>query len=199
LHNRNSIEEIHKFFKDNYDKVPSVGELNNMQVIPAFVEDIKSCKVSDCLFDRKRRADFIMEIYKKYGLNYFYFYPSNDRYECAIRNPYCLTIGPQGEIYKCWNDVGRSDKVIAKLDKSIKINHRLNLRYLTGADPLDDPKCRSCFHFPTCGGGCPYLRIENEYNNENFDNCGYIKDNMKQFLELHYQYKIQQNQEDINQ
>lgn len=29
LHNRNSVEEIYKFFKERYNKVPSIGELNN--------------------------------------------------------------------------------------------------------------------------------------------------------------------------
>ena len=29
LHNRNSVEEIYRFFKEKYDKIPSIGELNN--------------------------------------------------------------------------------------------------------------------------------------------------------------------------
>ena len=32
LHNKNSIEEIYRFFKDRYDKMPSIGELNNMGI-----------------------------------------------------------------------------------------------------------------------------------------------------------------------
>lgn len=34
LHNRNSIEEIYKFFKDRYNKIPSIGELNSMGIAP---------------------------------------------------------------------------------------------------------------------------------------------------------------------
>jgi uncharacterized protein len=38
LHNRNSVGEIHNFFKIRYDKIPSIGELNNMGVRPDKVE-----------------------------------------------------------------------------------------------------------------------------------------------------------------
>jgi uncharacterized protein len=32
LHNKNSVEEIHRFFKDTYEKTASIGELNNMGI-----------------------------------------------------------------------------------------------------------------------------------------------------------------------
>lgn len=32
LHNKNSVEDIHRFFKETYDKIPSIGELNNMGI-----------------------------------------------------------------------------------------------------------------------------------------------------------------------
>lgn len=32
LHNRNSVQDIHDFFKREYDKIPSIGELNNMGI-----------------------------------------------------------------------------------------------------------------------------------------------------------------------
>ncbi|GHT71583.1 hypothetical protein FACS1894155_12210 [Bacteroidia bacterium] len=34
LHNKNSVEEIYTFFKSNYNKIPSVGELNNTGIRP---------------------------------------------------------------------------------------------------------------------------------------------------------------------
>ena len=38
LHNRNSVNEIYHFFKVRYNKVPSIGELNNMGIRPDKVE-----------------------------------------------------------------------------------------------------------------------------------------------------------------
>lgn len=34
LHDRNSVEEIYRFFRDRYDKTPSIGELNNSGIRP---------------------------------------------------------------------------------------------------------------------------------------------------------------------
>jgi uncharacterized protein len=34
LHNRNSVESIYRFFKENYNKIPSIGELNDMGIRP---------------------------------------------------------------------------------------------------------------------------------------------------------------------
>jgi len=38
LHNRNSVESIYRFFKENYNKIPSIGELNNMGIRPEMQE-----------------------------------------------------------------------------------------------------------------------------------------------------------------
>jgi uncharacterized protein len=32
LHNKNSVEEIYRFFKEKYNKIPSIGELNNVGI-----------------------------------------------------------------------------------------------------------------------------------------------------------------------
>ena len=38
LHNRNSVSEIYSFFKTHYNKIPSIGELNNMGIRPDKIE-----------------------------------------------------------------------------------------------------------------------------------------------------------------
>jgi len=183
--NQSEFVDVYNFFQDM--------KLGNTFIRPAFVDDISGCNTNNCLFDRNRKTQFIIEMLEKYNLDFSHFYPSDTRYECGIRNPNSLIIGPRGEIYKCWNDVGDNKQIIGSLDNKIKANNALHLRYLTGADPLEDKKCLACFHFPTCGGGCPYLRIKNEYEGCHFDTCDLIKDNMEKFLKLHYQTKIKLN------
>ncbi|HUW05746.1 MAG TPA: radical SAM peptide maturase [Williamwhitmania sp.] len=39
LHNRNSVAEIYNYFRDNYGKLPSIGELNNVGIRPDIVEE----------------------------------------------------------------------------------------------------------------------------------------------------------------
>lgn len=34
LHNKNSVEQIYRFFKENYNKIPSIGEVNAMGIKP---------------------------------------------------------------------------------------------------------------------------------------------------------------------
>ncbi|GHV58374.1 radical SAM peptide maturase [Bacteroidia bacterium] len=41
LHNKNSVEEIYRFFKDKYDKIPSIGELNNVGICKDKQEEFK--------------------------------------------------------------------------------------------------------------------------------------------------------------
>jgi uncharacterized protein len=41
LHNKNSVEEIYRFFKDKYDKIPSIGELNNVGIRKDRIEEFK--------------------------------------------------------------------------------------------------------------------------------------------------------------
>jgi uncharacterized protein len=41
LHNKNSVEAIYRFFKDKYDKIPSIGELNNVGIRKDKMEEFK--------------------------------------------------------------------------------------------------------------------------------------------------------------
>lgn len=178
--NKDEFVKVYELFKEK--------KFKNLYVSPAFVDDI-SGNYNPCLFDRNRKVKFLIDLKNKCDIDISYLYYPDSRYECGIRNINTLVIGPEGEIYKCWNDVGIKDQIVGSLDNSIKPNNRLMLRYLVGSDPFDDEKCKSCFHFPTCGGGCPYLRIKNEYEGYNFNTCCYSKDYLEDFLKIHYLYK----------
>ncbi|GHU72362.1 radical SAM peptide maturase [Bacteroidia bacterium] len=41
LHNKNSVEEIYRFFKDKYDKIPSIGELNDVGIKEDKIDEFK--------------------------------------------------------------------------------------------------------------------------------------------------------------
>lgn len=41
LHNKNSVEEIYRFFKEEYDKIPRIGELNNVGIRKDKLEEFK--------------------------------------------------------------------------------------------------------------------------------------------------------------
>lgn len=160
----------------------------NAQVSLAFVKDLSDCKSCANLCDRNRQASFIKNVQQKYGIGGTFIYPMPDRYECAIRNKNAIVIGPKGEIYKCWNDVGDASKIIGNIGGKIE-NETLLLRYLVGADPFEDSECMDCILLPVCGGGCPLSRIQNKFEGRNVNCCPLIKDNLYEFLLAHIENK----------
>jgi uncharacterized protein len=101
-------------------------------------------------------------------------------------------IGPEGEFYKCWNDVSDRRKIIGYINQPSLINPNLLTKYIIEGTLFDDLKCKNCFFFPICGGGCPQYRLKNKYEGGSFDLCAIRNDKRedKQFLnsclEKHY-------------
>lgn len=58
----------------------------------------------------QEQAQIVMELLQKYGLDFSMKFSRNQNDTNAIRNKNALVIGPEGEIYKCWNDVGNKSK-----------------------------------------------------------------------------------------
>lgn len=184
---RVNIDETNK---EDFMQLYNVFQSKNypaFQIYPAFVDDMNE-KGTSCLFNNKQQAEYLIRLYKEYNLNSPHFFPSGDKYECAVRNRNMLVIGPEGELYKCWNDVGDKKQIIGFIDGRIT-NPTLLLRYLNGADPFDDTTCQKCVLLPVCDGGCPYIRLRNEYEGKHFNVCSLIKNNMNQFLLLHYYHR----------
>lgn len=160
----------------------------NLSVNLAFVKDMSGCNGCPSFYDAEEQAALAKEYLKEYGLDFSMVYPMTNRNECAIRNRNALVIGPRGELYKCWNDVGDEKRVVGNIDGQIT-NESLLLRYLVAADPFEDPKCQTCFLIPVCGGGCPYSRIKNEYEGTNINTCLFMKEHIDEFLKAHIEYK----------
>ena len=175
----------------HFKKTISEEYHKRVMVTPGFVEAVvntNTCK-SSCNFDRQRQAEFLLDIFKRYKLAPWGFYPSHSRYECPVRNLNTMVIGSQGELYRCWNDVGRPEKTVGSIVGNARPTaqqSRVLLDYLAAGDALEDSTCRGCFHFPTCGGGCPYERIHNQHHPEQpADPCPHILGNLDAFMEAH--------------
>lgn len=158
------------------------------QLSLAFVKNLSDCKSCENLCDRERQARYIKYVQQKYGVGDAFTYPISDRYECAVRNRNAIVIGPEGEVYKCWNDVGDKKKVVGNIDGKIT-NETLLLRYLVGADPFEDYRCQECILLPVCGGGCPLSRIQNKFEGKDVNVCPLIKEHLDDFLLVHALHK----------
>ena len=63
-------------------------------------------------------------------------------------------IDHNGNVYKCVNDVGRSEWAISNiLDTTGKKNPKVVSIYL-GRDPFSETPCTECQMLPLCYGGC---------------------------------------------
>lgn len=172
--------KLHKLFEDRH--------YPNLRVNLAFVKDITGCKGCPSFYNADQQAAIVKKLLLHHGLDFSMVFPVSGRNECFIRNKNALVIGPEGELYKCWNDVGNKDKVFGYVDGRIT-NEPLLLRYLVAADPFEDPKCQKCLLLPVCDGGCPYSRIQNEYEGTDIDTCLYMKRHLEEFLVAHAEYK----------
>lgn len=178
--NMENFIDLFKFFQDK--------QYNNLSITPAFVDDVSNGNRNPCIFNQRDKMVFVRDMLTKYGLDFSLLYPSSARHECAVRNPMSTVIGPEGELYKCWNDVGNKEKIYGFIDGTI-VNEALLLQYLLGADPFEDNKCVKCRLLPVCSGGCPYNRIVNLNKNTVQDACPLQKKYLKSLLTLHYDRK----------
>lgn len=95
---------------------------------------------------------------------------------CLMSSSYAYLIGPAGEIYKCWNDVGHKDRVIGNISGNLQINKLRYYRYLHETSAFSDEECKECSVFPICSGGCGHYRYRNKFENGCFDLCSRFKD-----------------------
>jgi len=91
LHNRNSVEEVYSFMKNEYNKVPMIGELNNMGIKPSMKKSFDKTfnSFNESLYKSKKFDTIEKEMFMKiptiesFGIftskytNYFYKYFSD--------------------------------------------------------------------------------------------------------------------------
>ena len=182
--NQQEFYKLHAFFADRY------RHHKNIFLVPAFITATtkKPCKDS-CLISNVEKFSIFKDfaqIMNKTNM----IYPNNSIHECAARNSTTWAIAPNGDLYKCWEIIGNRKYKIGELtEEGVKItDHKQYNRYLYGADPFEDTSCNQCYSLPICGGGCPHKRIENKFNNQDYDLCTHFKENIDDYLLLRYNY-----------
>ncbi|MBD5174183.1 MAG: radical SAM protein [Bacteroidales bacterium] len=182
--------------KDNSDTFIDVFNLlgtkyPNIKVIPAFVDDVNNDGHLPCVMNIDEKFSYLRNLFRKYNLEFNNFYPSYLRMECAVRNPMSMVIGPDGELYKCWNDVANPKKVYGDIYGNIS-NEKILIDYLTKADPFENHKCNQCILLPVCSGGCPYARII-DLDRHSSKACPLNVTNLDDYLWEHYLHKAHIN------
>lgn len=142
-----------------------------------------SCQSGDCLSNAsfyKLQLELIKKGINNGGFQVVEEYPVLKESVCTAVGPDSYVIGPSGELYKCWLDLGRHEHSVGHIDrKGLHLNARINKWH--DFLPFDEEsQCASCTMLPICMGGCPELNIRSRYEEENRACC-----NWKYYLQEH--------------
>lgn len=176
--NKSEYPRIYGYLKERY------GEYN-INIHPGYVTDDFSSEPNNCCLEMDEVNKFVLDQYDNHNIP-ISLYPRPLFGECSARHITSFVIGPQGELYKCWNDIGINEKSIGTV-KEVSLSHELLLKYLLENDPLSDVNCEDCFCFPICEGGCPYKRIYQKDSQESF--CKAKREGVIDKLKRHIDYK----------
>lgn len=129
-------------------------------------------------------ADLIKvnKYFKEHGIKTSIF-PERKQRGCMIFTRHSYIIGPEGEIYKCWNDVSTPERVVGHINNPQLNNSSLLTKYMIESSPFRD-ECKDCNIFPICEGGCGYYHYKNKFHNGLFQMCSPLKEkeNLKKAL-----------------
>ncbi len=176
---RTNAEDFHRIYDFLYGRYPE--KKDRLHVYPGIVHAMgKENPDTSCLFNVDEAADFQIEQFRRYGVRNQSFYPGRKLFNCiaARRNGY--VVGPGGELYKCWNDIGIEDRIVGYVDPAKAWNNELLAEWLEGQNALNDPECLACGLMPVCDGGCPAQRRGKA------PHCSRYRNRLPELLEAHY-------------
>lgn len=161
----------------------------NIHIYSAPLKDYETCSGSECSYMTDQEAELfkINELIKDDKLPYFKY---NYR-GCTATQLNGFVIGPEGELYKCWNDMGRKEKVVDTVFSDGNLKQEVLFNYLMNNTIFDDPECEQCKLFFVCNGGCQWQRIKDK-NLGKKSTCHIAKNNFENYLEQYYKLKSEQ-------
>lgn len=138
---------------------------------------------SECRTEQFFSIDDSVEFHKKLNNsgNKADFLPKIESKGCTATNLSSYVVGPEGELYLCWEHVGESEFIIGHIDNPEFTNPRLFNRFILDGDCFNDDDCLKCIFLPICSGGCPQKRLESP--NSRKSQCTILKHNNSQVLE----------------
>lgn len=96
-----------------------------------------------------------------------------------------IVVGSEGELWKCWDDIGNDEQTIGTIFDYTDVNDRLApwLAY----DPFSDDDCSQCIALPGCMGGCAH----HLYHGDRTERCGSFRFNHVRQVEIATRRKLE--------
>lgn len=162
-----------------YNELSNTFSKANIQIYPAILKQCTECDASNfmnstdiCRFNKMIRSCGISKE----------IYPQRKDKICAAIKIGSYAIGPRGEIYNCWEDMGQKDSIIGSIYEKAFSNVAKKADYMHYGSIFNDPRCRECPILPICFGGCPKRRIENQIHGQTNNICSTYADNNHESL-----------------
>ncbi len=149
-----------------------------------------------CQIEREELAGLEIELYRKHGIALTGFYPDQKSFGCTATRANSFVIGPYGEIYMCFENLGEERMVIGSINDGIIKNMEIPAKYMIGANVFEDENCINCFYLPVCDVGCAHKRQLAIYEDEKYDTCVRYKDRLPEYLEIYYEQKHNSDKQD---
>lgn len=84
-----------------------------------------------------------------------YFIPGFYRGLCTATKSYSMVIDPNGNIFKCWDEIVQKEKSITTIDcSSDEVLSKVSTSSWSEFDASQTTYCKSCKLLPVCGGHC---------------------------------------------
>lgn len=185
-----SSETIDEFEKVCGDIAEIRSQYPNIHPYPGFISDYKKNCV---LLNRQEVSNFYYDMYKK-GVYTTRFFPRLQRGGCCATALNAYVIDADGELYKCWVDIGQKNRAVGTVHGIKTINEKLLADYLVENSMYDDPECKECTLLPVCDGGCTYRRMRRNKEGVATELCTALKNNLERNLETHFELKLKRNE-----
>ena len=91
--------------------------------------------------------------------NNYNFYPNVKSNVCGADRDNSFVINSNGDIYKCWEDIGMEEYKIGNINNNEMMNQDILCNYIL-YDVTKDKDCSVCKYLPLCMGGCPRERVQ---------------------------------------
>jgi uncharacterized protein len=184
--NRDQFHRVYELFMNKFAD-------RNISVTPGFVCASENSSKTGCQFDREAAAAFTIEQYREHGIKDLQFYPKPGNSGCIATKQNGFIIGPRGEVYSCWRDVGVEEKTVGCIKVDTPWDMGTIANYIVGTNPFNDEECQGCFYLPVCDGGCPELRYQKRSRGVTIENssysCSYFKGKLADLLSIYYEIK----------
>jgi len=101
---------------------------------------------------------------------------------CSAAGSNSFTINSDGNVYKCWDHVGRDEMIVDSLiDDRTEVMDSNMYKWLTYKAPNE---CLECQLFPICGSTCPYKIMQGQFSCDKLKVYKILELKIKKLIEL---------------